>query len=114
MRVSLQARGVSSADISRAGARTPAATLTRAREIALRAGLRYVYTGNVHDRDGGTTHCPGCAAPLIVRDWHEILRYRVTDEGACPDCGTAIAGRFEVHRRDFGRRRIPVRLAEMR
>ncbi len=41
-------------------ARTPAATLTRARDIALAAGLRYVYTGNVHDRAGGTTFCPGC------------------------------------------------------
>jgi pyruvate formate lyase activating enzyme len=92
--------------------RTPAATLTRARAIAMRAGLRYVYTGNVHDREGGTTTCPGCAAALVVRDWHEILRYRVTGDGRCPDCGTAIAGRFEEHRRDFGRRRIPVRLAE--
>ena len=41
--------------------RTPAATLTRARAIAMRAGLRYVYTGNVHDREGGTTYCPACA-----------------------------------------------------
>jgi pyruvate formate lyase activating enzyme len=39
---------------------TPPATLTRAREIALRHGLRYVYTGNVHDTDGGSTFCPGC------------------------------------------------------
>ena len=91
--------------------RTPASTLTRAREIALRAGLRYVYTGNVHDREGGTTYCPGCSKALIVRDWHEILRYRVTDAGACPDCGTAIAGRFEAYRQDFGRRRIPVRIS---
>ena len=91
--------------------RTPAATLTRAREIALRAGLRYVYTGNVHDREGGTTYCPGCRAALIVRDWHEILRYRGTDDGKCPDCGTAIAGRFGPYTRAFGRLRIPVRLA---
>jgi pyruvate formate lyase activating enzyme len=90
--------------------RTPAATLTRARAIAMRAGLRYVYTGNVHDRDGGTTRCPVCSAALVIRDWHEILRYRVTDAGACQECGAAIAGRFEAHRRDFGRRRIPVRL----
>jgi len=77
----------------------------------MRAGLHHVYTGNVHDREGGTTYCPACSAALVVRDWHEILRYRVTDAGACPDCGTAIAGRFEAHRHDFGRRRIPVRLA---
>ena len=93
-------------------ARTPAATLTRAREIALRAGLRYVYTGNVHDRDGGTTHCPGCRKPLIVRDWHEIVRYRVTDDGRCPDCGAQVSGRFGAVENSFGRRRIPVRIAE--
>ena len=40
--------------------RTPAATLTRAREIAQLDGLHYVYTGNVHDEAGGTTYCPGC------------------------------------------------------
>ena len=51
---------------------TPAATLSRARQIALEEGLHYVYTGNVHDRDGGTTYCPGCATPLIVRDWYRI------------------------------------------
>jgi len=41
---------------------TPAATLTRARRIALDNGLRHDYTGNVHDREGGATSCPGCAA----------------------------------------------------
>ncbi|HSQ02993.1 MAG TPA: AmmeMemoRadiSam system radical SAM enzyme, partial [Burkholderiales bacterium] len=51
---------------------TPAATLTRARGIALDEGLHYVYTGNVHDEDGGTTYCPGCHAALVVRDWHLI------------------------------------------
>ena len=39
---------------------TPASTLRRARDIALREGLQYVYTGNVHDKEGGTTYCPGC------------------------------------------------------
>jgi len=90
--------------------RTPASTLTRARAIAMRAGLHYVYTGNVHDREGGTTCCPACNTALIERDWHEILRYRVTDGGACPECGTSIAGRFEVYDLGFGRRRIPVRI----
>src|SRR5207249_3838741 len=91
---------------------TPPATLTRARRIALANGLRHVYTGNVHDTEGGTTFCPGCAAPLIVRDWHTVLRYALTEEGACPHCGSAIPGRFAPGlERGFGRRRIPVRLA---
>jgi len=49
---------------------TPASTLTRARDIALKAGLHYVYTGNVHDTTGGTTFCPSCHEALIVRDWY--------------------------------------------
>jgi len=87
---------------------TPPATLSRARRIALAAGLHYVYTGNVHDPVGGTTCCPGCSAPVIVRDWYEIRDYRLDDAGHCPHCHAAIAGRFAHFDRGFGRRRIPV------
>ncbi len=92
-------------------AATPAATVARARRIALDAGLRYVYTGNVHDSEGGTTYCPTCQAAVIVRDWHRIDCYRLTPEGACSECGTAIAGRYDSHyAKPFGRRRIPLAL----
>ncbi|HUP98026.1 MAG TPA: AmmeMemoRadiSam system radical SAM enzyme [Usitatibacter sp.] len=89
---------------------TPASTLTRARRIAMEEGLHFVYTGNVHDREGGTTFCPGCKAALIARDWHRIEAYRVTQDGRCPECARAIPGRFEAFdaKRQFGRRRIPV------
>jgi len=90
---------------------TPAATLRRARETALRAGLRYVYTGNVHDEAGGTTHCPACGEAVIVRDWYEIRAYHLTDEGACAFCGHTLAGRYGKPGKPFGARRIPVRLA---
>jgi pyruvate formate lyase activating enzyme len=94
---------------------TPPATLTRARHIALKAGLRYVYTGNVHDLDGGTTACPACQMPLIARDWHRITSYRLTPQGCCPDCGTAIAGRFAAFEGQFGRHyRIPVAIGRSR
>ncbi|HYD63807.1 MAG TPA: AmmeMemoRadiSam system radical SAM enzyme [Noviherbaspirillum sp.] len=89
---------------------TPTSTLSRAREIALGEGLRYVYTGNVHDTGGATTYCPACRSPLIVRDWHDIERYRLTREGECPDCRAPIAGRFGQFERQFGRRRIPIRI----
>jgi pyruvate formate lyase activating enzyme len=62
----------------------------------------------VHDLDGGTTSCPSCQMPLIARDWHRIASYRLTPEGRCPDCGTAIAGRFEAFEGQSGGRRIPV------
>jgi pyruvate formate lyase activating enzyme len=91
--------------------RTPASTLTRAREIGLRAGLRYVYTGNVHDRTGGTTFCGGCGQPLIVRDWHEILSYALAPDGSCRRCSTKVPGRFDRFAGQQGRVRVPVRLA---
>jgi pyruvate formate lyase activating enzyme len=90
---------------------TPASTLKRARRIALAHGLHYVYTGNVHDTEGGTTSCPQCGNALIVRDWYNILDYRVGDEGRCRECGGGIAGRYQHFDQGFGSRRIPVRLA---
>jgi pyruvate formate lyase activating enzyme len=86
---------------------TPVETLRRARRIAMRAGLRYVYTGNVHDREGDTTHCPGCEAAVIERDWYQILGSNL-DRGQCGSCGEAIAGRFGESVGSFGRRRMRV------
>ena len=93
---------------------TPPATLSRARRLALETGLKHAYTGNVHDPDGDTTRCAGCGAVLVVRDWYEIREYRLNDDGTCPDCGRALAGRFSPFRGAFGSRRIPVRLADYR
>jgi len=87
---------------------TPPATLTRARKIAMGEGLRYVYTGNVHDSEGGSTFCPGCGTSLIARDWHKILVYRISAEGRCIGCGSPVAGRFGRFEKPFGPRRIPV------
>jgi pyruvate formate lyase activating enzyme len=76
---------------------TPPATLTRARTIAREVGLRYVYTGNVHDREGQTTYCPGCGAALIERDWQAVRSYRLQGD-ACERCGARIAGHFGPER----------------
>ena len=92
--------------------RTPAATLTRARQIAQVAGLNYVYTGNVHDETGGSTYCPSCEQPVIRRDWYDIRGYQLDDAGACKHCGTRIPGRFQKFGKPFGPRRIPVRLEQ--
>ncbi|MFB6264576.1 MAG: AmmeMemoRadiSam system radical SAM enzyme [Bradymonadaceae bacterium] len=93
--------------------RTSPETLRRAREIALDSGLRYAYTGNVHDRQGDTTFCHECDAPLIVRDWYELSTWNLED-GRCPECGTECAGVFADEPGDWGRQRQPVRLADYR
>ena len=90
---------------------TPPATLIRARDIGVQQGLRYVYTGNVHHREGDTTYCPGCRAELIVRDWYDIKQYRLRPDGCCPDCGAQLPGRFAAKAGGFGRKRIPVRIS---
>ena len=90
---------------------TPPETLIRARRIAMDQGLHYVYTGNIHDAEGGTTHCPSCQFPVIVRDWYQISAYKLEDGCHCPSCGHAIAGRFDNVTGEFvqfGRQRIPI------
>ena len=89
---------------------TPPATLTRARRIALGNGLRYVYTGNVHDREGDTTACPACGAAAIERDWYELVGWHVTGDGSCQACGGRVAGVFDGPPGEWGRRRQPVQL----
>ncbi len=89
---------------------TPPATLRRARKTAMANGLHYVYTGNVHDRAGGSTFCPACGAAVIERDWYKILSYKIRD-GACSQCGHAVVGHFENQPGTWGARRQPVRLA---
>ena len=90
--------------------RTPASTLSRAREIALKNGVRYAYTGNVHDEQGGSTYCHGCGQQVIGRDWYELRGWQLDGNGRCQHCGTRCAGVFEGKPGSWGRRRQPVRL----
>jgi pyruvate formate lyase activating enzyme len=89
---------------------TPPETLRRARRIALGVGLRHVYTGNIHDPDGGTTSCPGCQRPVVVRDWYRIGRYELSDTGTCVHCGYQLPGVYDGPVGDWGARRLPVEL----
>ncbi|MCA9603896.1 MAG: AmmeMemoRadiSam system radical SAM enzyme, partial [Myxococcales bacterium] len=87
---------------------TPATTLTRARAIARGAGLKHVYTGNVHDAEGDTTYCASCGEAVIRRDWYRLLEYRLDHGGHCVGCGAALAGRFEGPPGTWGARRLPI------
>ncbi|MBF0154879.1 MAG: AmmeMemoRadiSam system radical SAM enzyme [Magnetococcales bacterium] len=89
---------------------TPLHTLTRARHIAQKNGLRYVYTGNLHDPEGGSTRCHTCGQRLIARDGYTLLAWGLTAQGACTHCGTPCAGRFAAAPGNWGARCVPVRL----
>jgi pyruvate formate lyase activating enzyme len=94
--------------------RTPAASLTRAREIARGHGVRHVYTGNVHDPAGQSTYCHACGEIVIERDGYTLGRFRLDEAGRCTACGTTCPGVFEPRPGSWGSRRLPVRLAEFR
>jgi len=72
-------------------------TLLRSRDIALNNGLRYVYTGNVHDFKSSSTFCHACGVTLIGRDWYKLSDWNISVEngrGSCTACGTPVAGIF--------------------
>lgn len=93
---------------------TPPATLTMAREIGLKNGLHYVYTGNVHDSLGGSTYCTGCQQCIVKRDWYNILEYNLTDDGKCKNCQTQCHGVFAGPHGNWGAKRRPIRLGDVR
>jgi pyruvate formate lyase activating enzyme len=90
---------------------TPPATLSHARRIALKAGVRYAYTGNMRDADGGSTFCHVCAAELIGRDGYELTQWNL-DGGRCGSCGEPCPGVLEERPGKWGARRLPVRLKD--
>jgi len=75
---------------------TPVATLRRAHDIARTNGVRYAYTGNVHDPEGQSTYCHHCGTRLIGRDRYQLKDWNLTKEGNCTQCGTRCAGIFQT------------------
>jgi len=88
---------------------TPLTTVRQAREIALRNGLHYVYTGNVRDPEGGITHCANCKRAVISRDYYAVTDWHLDADGKCEYCGSACAGVFHAAPGTWGNRRQPVR-----
>jgi len=89
---------------------TPPSTLTMARDIAMKAGVRYAYVGNVHNRDGDSTWCHQCGELLIERDWYELGLWNINAEGGCKSCDTKVAGVFEAKPGHWGAKRLPVKM----
>lgn len=93
---------------------TSPATLAMARKIAMKNGIRYVYTGNVRDEEGGSTYCHHCHGKLIGRDRYEVNEWNVTEDGACRFCHESCAGLFESQPGRRGAGRVPVMLNRFR
>tara|TARA_B100000029_G_scaffold131304_1_gene125034 strand:- start:463 stop:1125 length:663 start_codon:yes stop_codon:yes gene_type:complete len=91
--------------------RTPFHTLNRARDIAIKNGINYVYTGNVHDERGSSTYCPSCKKKLIGRDWYVLSDWEISKEGKCKFCNCKIDGLFEEKPGDWGANRLPIRIS---
>nr|WP_298861455.1 AmmeMemoRadiSam system radical SAM enzyme [uncultured Gimesia sp.] len=86
---------------------TPPETLIRARDIALKTGLKYVYTGNVNDAATQSTYCPNCQQTLIERNWYQLGKYAL-NQNCCEHCGTQISGFFSDKPGTWGQKRLPV------
>jgi pyruvate formate lyase activating enzyme len=91
---------------------TPPATLQRAREQALQAGLRFVYTGNIRDPRGQSTYCAVCGQRLIERDGYDLGEWRLDGHGRCDSCGARLPGRFDTEPGHWGSRRRRVFIGE--
>lgn len=70
---------------------TPIATLQRAREIALNAGMKFVYVGNVPGTNLENTLCPKCKKTVVERKGFVLIQNNIVD-GKCRFCGQQIAG----------------------
>jgi len=92
--------------------RTPAETLTMARRIAMDNGVKYAFTGNVHDSTGSSTWCPSCGELLIERDWYKLGQWNLTASGRCKHCSEQIPGYFDAAPGQFGAQRKRVRMSE--
>ena len=73
---------------------TKLSTLLNAYEIAKKAGIKYVYTGNVPDAKTSTTYCHACSKPVITRKNYSTGEYNL-QSGHCKFCGVKCEGRFE-------------------
>lgn len=73
---------------------TPASTLLKAYEIGKKAGLKYVYVGNLDDPEHESTFCPSCGNKVISRSGHigQYVTNDLDEDGTCPHCGYKLEG----------------------
>ncbi|WP_417224333.1 AmmeMemoRadiSam system radical SAM enzyme [Amphritea sp.] len=88
---------------------TPYVTLAAARRIALKCGLKHVYTGNITSTDSSSTYCSHCQQRLIERSQYQLGEWNLDTQGRCRFCKTPLAGHFEVQPGHWGSQRQVLR-----
>ncbi len=89
---------------------TPHPTLVRAKEIAGRNGLKFIYLGNVHDPENASTYCPQCQSKIIGRSGYTLNEWQLSEPGECKTCGHTISGRFAREPSNWGNRYERIRI----
>ncbi|MBX9689431.1 MAG: AmmeMemoRadiSam system radical SAM enzyme [Candidatus Obscuribacterales bacterium] len=90
---------------------TPPITLVKAREMAMAAGIKYAYTGNINHKATQSTYCHACGKLVIERDWYNIGKYDLKGN-CCAHCGETIPGVFDKLDGVWGRKRMQVSFGE--
>lgn len=80
---------------------TPVQTIEKAEKIAMEAGLKYVYAGNIPGHEGENTHCPRCHELLIERYGFSITKWNMKQNSTCPKCGEKIAVKGSFHKSSY-------------
>lgn len=68
---------------------TSRADVERAIQAGRRAGLKFVYGGNIWRHPAESTYCPDCGRILIEREGYR-LRQQLLERENCPFCGAGI------------------------
>lgn len=90
--------------------RTPPATLLRARQRALDAGVHHVYVGNVPHKLAQSSYCAACSDLVVGRDRYVLSDWKLSEDGHCQSCGTPFPGVIDGPPGNWGQKRRPVRI----
>ncbi|MDB2562726.1 AmmeMemoRadiSam system radical SAM enzyme [Sulfurimonas sp.] len=73
---------------------TQETTLLRAYKIGIEEGLKYVYIGNVDNRDYESTYCPNCQKRVVDRSGHigQYVVNNLKNNDTCPNCDYKLSG----------------------
>lgn len=82
--------------------------------LGIQNGVRYAYTGNVHDESGDSTYCHNCGGKIIGRDWTVLTDWKMLDKGFCRFCYELCSDAFEEKPGNWATKNLPVRLAPYR